>query len=240
MMHSFLALFRKTPLYPLYRAVMERRARARHRRLSAAFRREAVQVLQRFSLALNEAGIPFWLEFGTLLGYYREHDFISHDCDLDTGAFLEDQPRIQAVLEHAGFELVRYYNVKDDGGREECYKHHDMGTTIDIFYFRVEGDVMYCNIFSPLKNMSFRWNLGKPQPFRTIRVNFPLSDMQQVEFKGAQVRIPQNTDAHLRAQYGDNYMTPDPNFGMKDRKNVVYYTYEEKPCEGLLKIGFTE
>jgi hypothetical protein len=64
--------------------------------------------------------------------------------------------------------------------------------------------------------------------------------MQQVEFKGAQVRIPQNTDAHLRAQYGDNYMTPDPNFGMKDRKNVVYYTYEEKPCEGLLKIGFTE
>ena len=240
MMQVLLTFFRKTPLYPLYRAVMERRARRKHSRRSAAFRREAVQVLQRFSAALDEAQITFWLEFGTLLGYYREHDFISHDCDLDTGAFLEDQPKIQAVLEQAGFELVRYYNVKDDGGREECYKHRDMSTTIDIFYFRVEGDVMYCNIFAPLKNMTFRWNLNRLMPFRTMRVNFPLSDMQQVEFKGVRVRIPMNTDVHLRAQYGDDYMTPNPNFGMKDRKNVIYFTYEEKPSEGLLKIGFIE
>ena len=24
-----------------------------------------------------------WLDFGTLLGYYRENDFISHDLDMD-------------------------------------------------------------------------------------------------------------------------------------------------------------
>ena len=240
MMHALFSLFRKSPLYSPYRACMERRARAKHNRLSVAFRQEGERVLQLFSAALNDAGIHFWLEFGTLLGYYREHDFISHDCDLDTGAFLEDQPRIQATLEKAGFELVRYYDVKDDGGREECYKHRDMNTTIDIFYFRVEEEVMYCNIFVPLKNMSFRWNLGRPQPFRTIRANFPLVATEFVEFKGARVRIPLNTDEHLRAQYGDNYMTPNPAFGMKDRKNLVVYTYEEKPCVGFLKIGYAE
>mgnify|MGYP003089566186 FL=1 len=26
-----------------------------------------------------------WLDFGTLLGYYRENDFISHDLDMDFG-----------------------------------------------------------------------------------------------------------------------------------------------------------
>ena len=240
MMQALLNNFRKSPLYPLYRAYMKRRAREKSRRISVAFKKEGERVLQLFSVALNEAGIPFWLEFGTLLGYYREHDFISHDFDLDTGAFLEDQPKIRTTLEKAGFELVRYYNVKDDGGREECYKHRDMDTTIDIFYYRIEGNVMYSNSFVPLKNMSFRWNLNRLQPFRTFRVNFPLASIETAEFKGARVGVPKDTDAHLRAYYGNDYMIPNPNFGMKDRKNIIYYTYEEKPCEGFLKIGFKE
>ena len=50
------------------------------------FNAEAVELLQRFSEALNAEDITFWLEFGTLLGYYREHDFIKHDDYLDFGA----------------------------------------------------------------------------------------------------------------------------------------------------------
>ncbi len=240
MIHSLWSLFKKTPLYPLYRALIAKRTKAKLNRLSVAFREEGGRVLQLFSESLNAEGVTFWLEFGTLLGYYREHAFIAHDFDLDVGAFLSDQPRIQKALKAAGFELVRYYNVKDEGGREECYKHRDMKTTIDVFYFRTDGDLMYCNLFVPLQNMSVWWNLGKLMPFRTVRVNFPSGELQRVEFKGAQVFIPANTDAHLRAQYGDSYMVPNPNFAMKDRKNMVYYTYEEKPSEGFLKIGFVE
>ena len=31
-----------------------------------------------------------WLDFGTLLGYYRENDFISHDLDMDFGIIIPD------------------------------------------------------------------------------------------------------------------------------------------------------
>ena len=31
-----------------------------------------------------------WLDFGTLLGYYRENDFISHDLDMDFGIIIND------------------------------------------------------------------------------------------------------------------------------------------------------
>ena len=31
-----------------------------------------------------------WLDFGTLLGYYRENDFISHDLDMDFGIIISD------------------------------------------------------------------------------------------------------------------------------------------------------
>ena len=31
-----------------------------------------------------------WLDFGTLLGFYRENDFINHDLDMDFGIIIND------------------------------------------------------------------------------------------------------------------------------------------------------
>lgn len=41
-------------------------------------------------IALDSENVLFWLDYGTLLGAYREHDFIKHDFDLDIGLWLKD------------------------------------------------------------------------------------------------------------------------------------------------------
>ena len=132
------------------------------------FTEEGVEVLQRYSEALNAAGLKFWLEFGTLLGYHREHDFISHDFDLDTGTYWENADKVKDALTKAGFELVREYHVEDDGGLEHCYQYKH--TTIDVFYFRRDGDVLYCNSFYPIMNMHSKRLCGKKCPFRVKRI----------------------------------------------------------------------
>ena len=38
----------------------------------------------------DKRGIMFFLNCGTLLGAYREHDFIAHDVDMDLGIFEKD------------------------------------------------------------------------------------------------------------------------------------------------------
>jgi hypothetical protein len=43
---------------------------------------------------LEEEQIPYWADFGTLLGAVREGRTISHDTDGDLCAFLVDRPRI--------------------------------------------------------------------------------------------------------------------------------------------------
>lgn len=74
--------------------------------------KDGPKILQAFSSALNEAGIKFWIDYGTLLGYYRDHDFIGHDNDLDTGAFIEDADRVKDVLEKEDFDLYAITELK--------------------------------------------------------------------------------------------------------------------------------
>lgn len=197
------------------------------------FREEGEEMLQKLSLALNEHEIIFWLEFGTLLGYYRENDFIKDDFDIDIGAFLSDAPKVRKALLKSGFELAREFRCLKNDGREECYSYKH--STFDIFYFREENGVRYCNGFSHKEGVS--WKPMKHCPCTVRKITFPLVDFSEVTFKGAKVYIPQKTNEYLQCHYGKDFMTPDPNFSSrKVSTNVYYYSYEENPAEVFLKM----
>lgn len=66
-------LLKKSFLYKCYRNCEERRIQERKNKVNEAFKREAVQVLQRYSDAMLNNDLVFWIDYGTLLGYYREH-----------------------------------------------------------------------------------------------------------------------------------------------------------------------
>lgn len=74
----------RTYMRPIYLFVYGNRKLKNRNRIFLQYSQE---LLTNFHQAMNEVGIPYWLEFGTLLGAVREHSFISHDFDLDV-AFL--------------------------------------------------------------------------------------------------------------------------------------------------------
>lgn len=229
---------KKTILYKLYWAIKKRKRDKRKSAVNDAFRREAIAVLGHFSEAMISNGLVFWLDYGTLLGYYREHDFIAHDYDLDTGAWLKDHERIKDVLEKAGFELVRYYYLKNEDGLEECYKHKDYQTTIDVLYFMEANDQSYCYSFEPLVAMNKKKYLNKLQPSRARLWSFAKITPILTYFKGINVYVPDDTAQHLASTYGDSFMTPIPDFPVKGRPNMREFSYEDKPACAFLKVGY--
>lgn len=231
-------LLKKTILYKLYRARRDKIWQERMRAVNEAFKREAVDVLRRYSDAMFANGIVFWIDYGTLLGYYREHDFIKHDFDLDTSAWYEDHERIKAALEKAGFERVRHYYLKNRDGMEECYKHRDFSTTIDVFYYFNEGDKSYCFSFVPCVSMTKKRHLNKVQKSRARRWTFEKIKPVPAEFKGVKVFVPENPGKYLASTYGENFMTPIPNFPVVGRPNMQEYTYDEMPACAFMKIGY--
>lgn len=209
----------------------------RKKRDIAIMHKEGANVLKIISETLLSKDIVFWLQYGTLLGYYREHDFIPHDDDMDMGAYIKDAPAIYDALTKAGFERVRHYHVKNDWGLEECYRYK--GILIDFFYFKEEGDIIYCYGFTPKSYLSYLFHIGKRIPFKVIRTDSPNYGFQKVKFKGAQVYVPKRTGEYLEAHYGPGYMTPDAKYDVfKTATDLHPYTYEEKPGYGVLKLKY--
>lgn len=67
-------------------------------------------LVDRVGRLLDEAGVTWWLDYGTLLGAVRHGGVIPWDKDADLGFFAEDWPKVEAlreVLEAEGYNFDR-------------------------------------------------------------------------------------------------------------------------------------
>ena len=82
-------ILKKTYLYRnVYHPYVASQVEASVRRRHSLLLREGATLLYEFILCCTDMQIPYWLEFGTLLGAYRDGAFIQNDTDLDVGAYL--------------------------------------------------------------------------------------------------------------------------------------------------------
>lgn len=232
-------LIRHSVLYRRFvKPILHRKEFEWKKKRNSLFKKEAVLVLQSFAKALNSEKIEFWPAFGTLLGIYRDGDFIPFDIDIDVAAYLYDRERIHNALLKEGFSLIRYYKVNLDGGYEECYKHKDFTTTIDVFYFQEDKERIFCYTFSPEEDMNKKENLNKECKFSCRKYSVPKDNLKQTIFKGVNIYMPVHAELQLGAIYGSNFMTPDPNFEHHENENIKFYKYHERPAIGFLKSGY--
>ncbi len=135
------------------------------------------------------ASIPFTIFFGTLLGAYREHDFIAHDTDTDVilfEAYRDALFEVLPLLEERGLKLVR--SVKDN----RVLSFYRNGEYIDFYIIQ-------------LRRIGFlkKWYIDYSSVSKKLLLNY-----SRYEFLGQKFRVPGNSHKILNELYGKNWGTP--------------------------------
>lgn len=139
----------------------------------------------------NRNGLTFLLFFGTLLGAVREHDFITHDEDIDLVMKKSDMPAFLGMLfalREVGFELARFE-------RRGFLSIIRKGEYIDIYFFapyKKDSSLMHCCMDICEKKY--------------------IDDIMPMEFLGNIYMAPREYEDYLAHQYGDNWRIPSKKF----------------------------
>jgi len=155
---------------------------------------EAIRNLEDFARAANELGIPFMLMEGTLLGAYREKDFVVNDeNDIDLGIHEEHFSKYDALimrLKDFGFTMTKLVKIGDEihGGAFVRGANH-----IDIMRMVV------------VKNQTINYGLMGKLYYKYTKDVF--DGYSEINFHGNTYKTPKLIEKFLTQRYGD-WKTP--------------------------------
>ena len=179
---------------------------------NVSVRNYGVEALRLIYEECRKENVDIWLDFGTLLGYFREKGFISYDIDLDLGAFYKDIDifrKIKSRLMQKGFVYSRKFEYADKIV-EESYSYH--GLNIDIVYYDFDEETRDIGSILIVYGMDMN---KRPTDIRGYTEKNKLGRLETVMFMNIPVQIPENTEEYLANYYGKDFMTPIPNFDWK-------------------------
>lgn len=127
--------------------------------------------------------IPHWLVFGTLLGAYRDKDFIEYDTDIDVGFLAEDRERIRELIRSGVFKKLGISFCRE---WDTLYSLRYRNEYLDIVFFESDGE---CYRNEKLKVQHFQLD----------------EEPSAIEFLGEIYTTVHDIPAFLVAHYGENW-----------------------------------
>lgn len=158
---------------------------------------------------LTNNGLQYWLNYGTLLGAYRDHAFIKHDYDLDIGMWWKDRRVVKDLFINNGFRLVVEFRIGDwDQPENVEYRFEYAGAFIDVDFYTINEEQM-AYTFNPAFKEGYDYSKTRVcHPIIVEKINNPIRGLKQIDFIGGKFWIPSNAEEYLIYNYGEGWKTP--------------------------------
>ena len=176
----------------------------------------------------NLKSYDIWLDFGTLLGYYRERDFINHDLDMDFGIIIPNYADFLVVekeLLDKGFQRTKEFYF-DKNLVELSYNYK--GLNVDFILYKKDSNKISSDTIFYMTNA-----LGNPTRYEVYHYELPFNGVEECNFKNTIVKIPGNVEEYLSNLYGEDFRVPNTNYNWKE--NPIYQKVKEDMAEVILK-----
>lgn len=204
------------------------------------FRMNSQKAFDKFINVLEENKINVWLDYGTLLGAYREKDFIKHDTDIDFGIDYSEEilKKIAYSMELNNIKKIRELSV-DERIVEQTYRCNNVN--IDIFYYIKNNNMRYTYCYEILKKDAWKSNNEKEEykfnkNIKLYCIEVPNDEIGKIEFKNHICNCPKNVEKYLEINYGKNFMEKNkkwnyvsspPNMSVYETQNKEVRVYKK-------------
>lgn len=168
-----------------------------------------------------------WLDFGTLLGFYRENDFINHDLDMDFGIIINDYDDFlekEKYLIKKGFSRTKEFYYKN---RLVELSYSYKGLNVDFIVYCRKADVIESDTIFFMTNA-----LGKPTRYEVYNYSLPFSELEEHNFKAVEIKVPNNAREYLSKLYGEDFEVPNTNYNWKE--NPIYKRVSSEEANVIL------
>lgn len=182
--------------------------------------KEVPNILEIINKQTKKRGISYWLTWGSLLGYYREHGIIMGDNDLDLGFFYEDiSVDFVNELINNGFEFSEAIIENNNKGYHLAFNYKNVKVDLYSFKRNIEEDKFIGYAPGPYLG---RWSESKRN---NIYLNkwfyLPYKGIKKVKFMGVETYVPVNDKELLMILYGVHFMTPMPGYKAGANQHIV-------------------
>jgi len=193
------------------------------------FRKSGKELLFLVDDILKNENIPYWLNYGTLLGAYRDHDFIPYDYDLDIGLYLDDYEKIIPIMEKNGLKLKNQFRYNGWNNPENiAYRFEWNNAYIDFNFYKIENHRV--STYMPIFLDTEQYYVGNRGRILAEYNSHPFEAIGELSFLGRNFPVPLNTEEYIIANYGLDYKTPIKDFDYRTVvTNLINYSFEEKP-----------
>jgi phosphorylcholine metabolism protein LicD len=156
----------------------------------------AIQNLSELNKIFQKYNVRHWLQDGTLLGYYRENNFISYDKDTDIGLFYSDfNLNIMKEIIISGFRVKRALGDQKDSF-EITLIRNKIKTDLFFYYERPENS-----------NLIYHCSFSKER--ERIDYEYTKFNTKEITWFGRPFFVPENEEKFLITKYGEDWMVPE-------------------------------
>jgi phosphorylcholine metabolism protein LicD len=166
-----------------------------------------LELLIKLTQLLDQNSIPYWLDYGTLLGAVRHQGFVPWDDDLDLGVFDRDRKVISELIKDNFDDTYSIYESGEHDKFLKFEKYYGINrVSIDLFTY-MNNNVVLKGEFYP-KDIVY----NKPFPEEAIL------PFRKLPFEGQEFNIPNEYHLYLKKNYGEYMSLP---------KNSHYWPHEK-------------
>lgn len=214
--YSVYFLFRLVNLITLgyYNKWHKKKELRKQARLMRLYGEDILIILYEICTSCNKS---IWLEFGTLLGAYREKNFIRHDYDIDLGMYVDEYDAVfEENLFNKGFEKKHHfiqYRRQERFLTEVTWEYE--GFHVDIFLCIRDNNNRHIFCYGKKDEATFSQNKWEVLDY-TLPEAYPL---EKVYINNVICQAPANVEECLRKYYGDGFMRPDKGSSATDKSD---------------------